>query len=64
MDTCCTAMKTGNLLVHQYLMTRNHSLVAEYIQFDNNRQLDPLQLNCTVGSLYGKVTVCYWLRNQ
>ena len=32
----CTAMNTGNLQVHQWLMTAHPHLVAEYIQYDDS----------------------------
>ena len=34
LDTC-VAMNTGNLAVHQWLMSSYPHLVAEYIQFDD-----------------------------
>ena len=33
-DTC-TAVNTGNLTAHKWLITQNPYLVAEYIQFDD-----------------------------
>ena len=71
MDTR-TAMNTGNLLVHQWLITTNPSLIAEYIQFDYARPFEPLQFRCTVKdlvktkSMHGKLTVIvrHWLRYE
>ena len=69
MDTCA-AMNTGNLAVHQWLMSTHPHLVAEYIQFDDVTPFEPLQLHCAVTdlfkteSMHGKLTdiVRYWLR--
>ena len=69
MDTCA-AMNTGNLAVHQWLITTQPHLVAEYIQFDDSRPFEPLQLHCAVEdlskteSMHGKLTaiVRYWMR--
>lgn len=65
-------MNTGNLLVHQWIMTTNPYVVVEYIQYDDNMPSDPLQLYCTVEDLakteamYGKLIaiVKYWLRSK
>ena len=69
MDTCA-AMNTGNLAVHQWLMSTHPHLVAEYIQFDDITPFEPLRLHCAVAdlakteSMHGKLTaiVRYWLR--
>ena len=66
----CAAMNTGNLHVHQWLITTHPHLVAEYIQYDDATPFQPLQLACavrdldTVKSMYGKLTavVRYCLR--
>ena len=47
MDTCA-AMNTGNLAVHQWLITTQPHLVAEYIQFDDSMPFEPLQPYCAV----------------
>ena len=47
LDSCAT-MDTGNLSVHQWLMTNHPHLVAEYIQYNNAHQFKPLQLVCAV----------------
>ena len=65
-NTC--AMNTGNLQVHQWLMTTYPEIVAEYIQFDDSDPFQPLQLECAVSDLsavednHGKLTaiVRYW----
>ena len=44
-------MNTGNLRVHQWLMTQHPTLVAEYIQYDDVHPFQPLQLQCTVNDL-------------
>ena len=70
MDTCA-AMNTGNLLVHQWLMTTYPHIVAEYIQYDDIKPFEPLQLHCAINdlekmeSLHGKLTavVRYRLRH-
>ena len=69
MDTCA-AMNTGNLTVHQWLMTKYPHLVAEYIQYDDSSPFEPLKLHCAVEdlvsieSLHGKLTaiVRYWIQ--
>jgi len=71
MDTCA-AMNTGNLLVHQWLMSKFPHIVAEYIQYDDVKPFEPLQLHCAVNdlvkteSMHGKLTaiVRYWLRHK
>ena len=50
MDTC-TAMNTGNLAVHQWLITTQPHLVAEYIQFDDRWPLEPLKLHWSAENL-------------
>ena len=54
-DTCflchvdsCAAMNTGNLLLHQYIITKHPEIVAEYIQYDDVEPFDPIQLQCAV----------------
>ena len=44
----CAAMNTGNLLLHQYLITQHPHLVAEYIQYDDSHPFEPIQLQCAV----------------
>ena len=68
-DTCflchidsCAAMNTGNLLLHQFIITTHPSIVAEYIQYDDSEPFDPIQLQCAVNELdkiteeHGKLT--------
>ena len=68
-DTCflchvdsCAAMNTGNLLLHQFIITNHPSVVAEYIQYDDSDPFDPIQLQCAVNDLdkvteeHGKLT--------
>ena len=50
MDTCA-AINTGNLLVHQWLMTTHPHLVAEFIQYDDKNPFETLQLYCAVEDL-------------
>ena len=40
----CAVMNTGNLLVHRWLMKKYPHLVAEYIQYDDSKPFQPLQL--------------------
>ena len=54
-DTCflchvdsCAAMNTGNLLLHQYIITKHPHTVAEYIQYDDNEPFEPIHLECAV----------------
>ena len=44
-------MNTGNLTIHQYIITKHPSIVAEYIQFDDNNPFDPIRLECAVPQL-------------
>lgn len=46
-DTCA-AMNTGNLRLHQYIITRNPELVQEYIQHDDAEPFEPIKLLCAV----------------
>ena len=70
-DTCA-AMNTGDLLVHQWLMTIHPHFVTEFIHYDDRKPFEPLQLHCAVEdlvkteSLHGKLTaiVRYWLRYE
>ena len=69
LDTCA-AMNTGNLRVHQWLITKHPEIVAEYLQYDDKKPFEPLQLLCAVKDLqateseHGKLTaiVRYKLR--
>ena len=63
-DTC-TAMSTGNLLLHQWIMTKYLSIVAEYTQYDNITPFEPMRLSLDLKGLDGcdnKLTavVRYW----
>lgn len=68
-DTCA-AMSTGNLQLHEWIMTTYPDIVAEYIQYDDNNPFEPIQLSCAVQDLntvqaeHGKLTaiVRYWTR--
>ncbi len=68
-DTCA-AMNTGNLKVHQWIMTQYPSLVAEYVQYDDENPFEPLKLECAVKDIptenddSSKLTaiVRYWTR--
>ena len=44
----CAAMNTGNLLLHQYIITQHPTIVAEYIQYDDKNPFDPIKLQCAV----------------
>ena len=62
-------MNTGNMYVHQWLMTTRPHLVAEHIQYNDSKPFQPLQRKCAVNyldaieSMHGKLTniVRYWL---
>ena len=60
-DTCA-AMSTGNLQLHEWIMTTYSEIVAEYIQYDDNNPFKPNQLSCVVQDLntvqaeHGKLT--------
>ena len=66
-DTCA-AMNTGNILLHKYIMTKNLSLVAEFIQYNDADPFDIIVLQCAVTDLVkagndnGKLTASarYW----
>ena len=68
-DTCA-AMSTGNLKVHEWIMTTYPSIVAEYIQYNDDTPFEPIQLSCAVQDLdkvqseHGNLTaiVRYWTR--
>jgi hypothetical protein len=47
----CAGMNTGNLAIHQYIITKHPSIVAEYIQFDDANPFDPIRLKCAVPQL-------------
>ena len=46
-DTCA-AMNTGNLLVHQWIISNHPSIVAEYCQFDDSNPFEPISLKCAI----------------
>ena len=60
-DTCA-AMSTGNLQLHEWIMTTSPEIVAEYIQYDDINPFEPIQLSCAVQDLntvqaeHGKLT--------
>ena len=47
----CAGMNTGNLAIHQYIITQHPSIVAEYIQFDDANPFDPIRLECAIPQL-------------
>lgn len=51
-DTCA-AMSTGNLLLHQWIMTKYPSIVAEYTQYDDNTPFEPIRLSVALQGLDG-----------
>ena len=67
-DTCA-AMNTGNLLVHQWIMTKHPYIVSSYEQFDDENPFDPLSLSCAVtmdeiSATYGKLTAVVTYHTQ
>ena len=68
-DTCVT-MNTGNLNVHQWLITQYPHIVAEYLQYDDAETFEPLTILVVIKDLekvdseHGKLTtiVRYKLR--
>ena len=58
----CAAMHGRNLHVHQWLMNTPPHLAAEYIQYNDSKPFQPLQLQCAVDLLevtvlmHGKLT--------
>ena len=68
MDTCA-AMNTGNLLVHQWIMTKHPYIVCSYEQYNNENPFDPLSLSCAVtmdkvSATYGKLTAVVTYHTQ
>jgi len=60
MDTCA-ATNTGNLLVHQWIMTKHLYIVCSYEQYNDEDLFDSLSLSCAVtmdevSATYGKLT--------
>ena len=51
-DTCA-AMSTGNLLLHQWIMSKYPSIVAEYIQYDDAEPFEPIKLAVALQNLDG-----------
>ena len=51
-DTCA-AMSTGNLGLHQWLITKYPALVAEYIQYDDASPFEPIRLAVALKDLDG-----------
>ena len=68
----CAAINACIICVHQWLMITNPHLVTEYIQYDDCKPFQPLQLQCAVNELsntkymHEKLTaiVRYWLRYE
>ena len=44
----CAAMNTGNMLIHQWIMTNYPNIVAEYISYNDNTPFQPIQLLCAL----------------
>ena len=42
----CAAMNTGNLKVHQWIMSTHPELVAEYLQYDDDNPFEPFTFEC------------------
>jgi len=51
-DTCA-AMSTGNLLSHQWLITKYPAIVEEYIQYDDVDPFEPIRLAVALKDLEG-----------
>ena len=47
----CASMNTGNFLMYKYITTKNPSLVAEFVQYDDADPFDPIIIQCTVADL-------------
>ena len=57
----CAAMNTGNLLMHEWIMTTNPGIVCSYEKFDDENPFEPLSLACAVSieditATYGQLT--------
>jgi len=68
MDTCA-AMNTGNVLVHQWIMTKDPYIVCIYEQYNDENPFDPLSLSCAVtmdnvSAMYGKLTAVVTYHTQ
>ena len=44
----CAAMNTGNLHLHQWIMTQHPYIVDQYEQFDDEHPFRPITLDCVV----------------
>lgn len=51
-DTCA-AMSTGNLKLHQWIITKFPSIVAEYTQYDDANPFEPIKLAVALQGLDG-----------
>lgn len=49
----CAAMSTGNLGLHQWIMTKYPGIVAKYIQYDNAEPFEPIKLAVALQDLDG-----------
>ena len=47
----CTAMNTGNSLLHMWIMTTYPDIVASYERYNDNEPFQPTTLDCVVPSL-------------
>ena len=57
----CAAMNTGNLLMHEWIMTTYPGIVCSYEKFDDENPFEPLSLACAVSiedltATYGQLT--------
>ena len=46
-DTCA-AMNTGNLLVHQWIISNYPSIVIDYCEHDDANPFEPISLKCAI----------------
>ena len=44
----CTAMNTGNLLLHRYIMMQHPEIIAEYCQYDDSNPFQPICLQVAI----------------
>ena len=56
LDTCA-AMNTGNLKMHQYIMTEHPELVIDYSRYDDRNPFVPIELQCALSEEGAPTTV-------
>ena len=58
----CAAMNVGNIKIHKWVITTHPEIVSHYIQYNNEKPFETIQINCAVEYYenmkytYGKLT--------